>query len=231
MNPPPIVAACIYYRPDPADLRRMCISLENRVQGCVFVDGPFKGVNDDIKSIREEREILRHHSKRVPTYISDSHLYEDEPEKRTFCARLAFAQFPQCTHLLVIDSDEELLTDIPIPDPGMLGVAQIISPSYKLGGATMIRLHDLTPDIRWGPSHFEVSNHGLRYATVHCLKENPHSFKIHHYGNPTKEDKAYQHYNDHLRMRREALGPNNEGEYATPSWVWQTREDTIYGGR
>ena len=224
-----ICAAVIYYRADLKDLQRLCDSLVGRVDCAVFVDGPFEGVSKDVKTIRAERDILGSFRNRVPSYISVAHVFPDEAAKRTFAARLAYESFNTASHLLVIDSDEELLTRVPIPEPSRLGVARIIDRNHVDGGATMIRLHELTPDITWGPSHFEVMNHGLRYSTPFCRPELPHSFKIAHHSHPVKEHEGYEQYNKKIRPTVE--GRHRRPPEVMPSWVYESREDTIYGGR
>lgn len=97
-------------------------------------------------------------------------------------------------------------------------------------GATMLRLHQLTPDITWGPSHFEITSGGQRYSTPHCLPSNPHSFVIKHWGQTVKADRSYQAYNDHQRMRIEATDPRLPGADPIPTWGYQSRDDTIAGG-
>lgn len=229
MNPPPIVASVIYYRPLVDDLARLLDSLQGRVAAAVFVDGPFDGVSSDVKSIRYEREAIERFAETTPTYAAESRVWADEAEKRTFAAQVAYQLFSDvASHLLVIDSDEALETDVPIPPGGQLGVARIIDPHKERGGATMIRLHELSAGLRWGPAHFEVSNYGLRYATPHCLPDLAHSFVIRHYGLPVKPHAGYQRYNDQLRMRREAAGRLGEGDLAIPSWAYQSREQTIF---
>lgn len=98
-------------------------------------------------------------------------------------------------------------------------------------GATMIRHHHLTADLAWGPSHLEVTCRGMRYATPHCLPTNPADFVIRHHGQFLKADREYQRYNDHVRMRVEALGQEGHDDRlaggAFPTWGFQSRADTI----
>ena len=230
-----VAVACIYYRPKPEDFSRMLGSLvEQGIRFGVFVDGPYEGVSRDIKTVRSEREDIDNYRAICEVQgggvvDTESRVWETEAEKRSFAALLAYRLFGDvCSHLLILDSDEELITPVPIPEPGRLGVARIIDPNKPRGGATMIRLHELTDSLRWGPAHFEVANRGVRYATPHCLPDLAHSFTIRHHGLPVKADADYQRYNDHERMRREAAGRGREGDYAYPSWPYQSRESSVY---
>ena len=243
-----ICAAVIWYRDGAATLRRLVESFaaEPGIVAGVFVDGPFEGRARDVKTIREERDAIDQAAGRVRAgrrkrgepdflhYITGSSVYPTEAVKRTVAARLACELFGPASEvgadwLLVIDADEQLTSRIERPALAQLGVALISDPGMYRGGQTMIRLHRLTDSIAWGPSHFEVVNLGLRYATPACLPTNPHHFTIRHYGERVKQDPAYERYNQQERARREHTEPGGV-EVAPPTWYAQSRAETIYGG-
>ena len=230
-----VAVACIYYRPKLADLERMLTSLvEQGIRYAVFADGPYAGYSADIKTIRAEREQIDNYRAVAEfaggdVYETESRVWETEAEKRSFAALMAYRLYGEvCSHLLVLDSDEALESPVPIPPPGQLGVARIIDETKPRNGATMIRLHELSPSLRWGPAHYEVTNNGIAYATPHCLPDRPHSFTIRHYGLQVKEDPAYERYNKVERERREAAGIGRGADYQIPAWAYQSRAETFH---
>ena len=237
---PPIVAAVIHYRSDPDELERMARSLAGRVRGAVFLDGPYQGLSSDVKADRQEREAIARAlpaGSGVQTRLFRGLVYPSEAVKRTAAARAAIMlardardlKGESVRWLLVIDTDEELETDLEPPEErGRCGVAHITDPSSRLGAVTMIRLHELTDSLVWGPSHIEVENRGVRYATPHCLPSNPHSFRIRHYPHVRKPSEAYHRYNRKVRPGIEA---GSTRSIALPIWPFESREDTIYIGK
>jgi hypothetical protein len=227
----------------------MLDSLTGRVDGVVLLDGPFQGVSMDITPRKGEQAAIAK-TAGLEVVAMPGVVYPSEPVKRTVAARIAYSHWPEAEWLLGIDSDEELVSDIVEPARGQLGVAKILDPDWYTrrlcrrrpescvsktmpgGGeecdcpliqdATMIRLHRLSADIAWGPSHFEVTNGGFRYATPHGLPSIPSCMVIKHHG--VKKRGAMKRYNEQVRN-----GVEIEQDTA-PTWSFASNPDTIYTG-
>ena len=228
-----IVAGLIYYRPGAEALERLVRSLEaHGVEGLVAADGPFEGVSRDVKTIRGEWEALR--SFNGQKALISPQVWPSEPVKRTVVNRFAYEHIARVGghHLLGIDADEELLTDIQVPAPGKLGVAKLWLPERddldKLGderAVLHIRLHELSRGLTWGPSHFEMTSHGIRYSMPHCmLGTSAHQLEIMHH--PSEKPAGQLDYNENRRLRVEA-GLDYSAESEIPTWPFASSSETI----
>jgi hypothetical protein len=228
-----IVAGLIFYRCGAEPLDRMLRSLEDHgVDGLVAVDGPFAGVSKDVKTIREEWEALR--SFRGKKALISPQVWASEPVKRNVANRFAYEHIVGAKgghHLLGIDSDEELLSDIDVPAPGKLGVAKLYLPERddldKFGERAVlhIRLHELSRGLTWGPSHFEMTSHGIRYSMPHCvLGSSEHQLEIMHH--PQDKPAGQLEYNEGRRLRVEA-GLDYSADTAIPTWPYASSSETI----
>jgi hypothetical protein len=228
-----IIAGLIFYRNGPEQLDRLLRSLEaNGVDRLVAADGPFRGVSKDVKTVREEWEVLR--SFKGNKLLLSPQVYESEAIKRTIVNRMAYHHMAKGGghHLLGIDADEELLTPIPIPEWGKLGVAKLHLPERedldKFGERAVlhIRLHQLSAGLTWGPSHFEMTSHGIRYSMPHCiLGSTDYTFEIMHH--PHEKSEEYIRYNERIRPSVE-MGVEPEREI--PTWPHTKRAETLYVG-
>ena len=52
-----IIAAVIWYRQHPSHLERLLVSLSGRVDGAVFVDGPYRGLSTVAVSTSDEYDM------------------------------------------------------------------------------------------------------------------------------------------------------------------------------
>lgn len=228
-----IVAQVIYYRPGAEALDRLLRSLEaHGVEGLVAADGPFKGVSRDVKTVRAEWDVLRGFKGRK--VLIAPQVWPSEPVKRTVCARMAWQHLVRPRyghhHILSIDADEELLTDIELPQPGKLGVAKVYVPErpvlaeeYGEAAVLHIRLHELSAGLTWGPSHFEATSHGIRYSMPHCRPgTSSHQLEIMHH--PVPKSAAYRRYNEQRRMLDE-VGVDRLGQI--PTWGLAASSETI----
>ena len=247
-----IVAAIRYYRNGPQMLERVLESLCGRVQGVALLDGPYEGVSRDIRPRRGEQAVIQRYARsgRIEVVNIPATVWPSEPVKMTVAARVCKGEWPNAEWLLGIDTDEELISAIDVPPVGQLGVALIVDPPWQqrklcritprgcidrerrgescdcppLANATMIRLHRLTHDLTWGPSHFEVSTGGLRYATPHGLPDAGHCMVIQHHG--THKRGAMRRYNDVIRDQVEMTSDVDASW--RPMWSYASRPGTVY---
>ena len=229
-----IVAGLIWYRSGAEALERLVRSLEaHGVDGLVACDGPFDGVSRDVSTRRDEWAALR--SFRGKKALISPQVWPSEPAKRNVVNRFAYHHIVDGRgghHLLGIDGDEELLTDIQVPQPGKLGVAKLHLPErddleHKFGERAVlhIRLHELSAGLTWGPSHFEMTSHGIRYSMPHCiLGSSSHQLEILHH--PHERPEGQQRYNDGRRLQVEA-GLDYTADTAIPTWPFASSSETI----
>ena len=229
-----IVAGVIFYRSGGEALERLVRSLEEHgVEGLVAVDGPFEGVSRDVATRRDEWAALR--SFRGRKALISPQVWPSEPAKRNVANRFAYEHIVKATgghHLLGIDSDEELLTDIELPPLGKLGVAKLHLPERddlerKFGERAVlhIRVHELSRGLTWGPSHFEMTSHGIRYSMPHCiLGSSAHQLEILHH--PHEKPEGQLRYNEGHRLRVEA-GMDYLADTAIPTWPFASSSETV----
>lgn len=225
-----IIAGLIFYRCGGETLERLVRSLEaHGVEGLVAVDGPFEGVSHDVKTIRSEWAALRGFSGHK--VLVSPQVWESEPAKRNVANRMAYEYVARGGghHLLVIDADEELLTPVEVPQPGQLGVAKLYLPERDdLDGERAvlhIRLHELSRGLTWGPSHFEMTSHRIRYSMPHCrLGTSAHQLEIMHHAQPKPDGQLA--YNERRRLLVEA-GIGAEADRAIPTWPFASSSETI----
>ena len=227
-----IIAGLIFYRCGGPTLARLLRSLEEaQVGGLVAVDGPFRGVSRDVSTRREEWEVLR--TFKGQKVLVSPQVWDSEPAKRNVANRMAYEYIAKGPghHLLGIDADEELLGDIQVPQPGKLGVAKLYLPERddldKFGERAVlhIRLHELSRGLTWGPSHFEMTSHGIRYSMPHCmLGTSDHQLEILHHANPKPEGQL--EYNERERLLVEA-GTDYTADNEIPTWPFASSSETI----
>ena len=126
--------------------------------------------------------------------VERGRVYDSEAVKRTFTGRLAYERFPRVDRLLVIDSDEELRSDIPEGCP--------VVGKWTLGPTTnrMIRVYDLTPTSVWGPQHWHIEDQGRMYhETPEDEFDAMPTFEMFHNLQHKRIQKEYDRYNVDMR--------------------------------
>lgn len=158
------------------------------------MDGPYKGLSNELLSPADNYEVLYNASKDMDVVVLPGQIWESEAKKRTYTARAAGEMFPRSDRLLVIDGDEQLLSDIPQGCP-VVGV-------WKLGPTTnkMIRVYELTPTITWGPQHWHITDGQRKYhETPEEVFDTYPTFEMYHNLQEKRIQEEYDRYNVDMR--------------------------------
>jgi hypothetical protein len=225
------IAAVIFYKQHPDRLHRLVTSLAGRCQGIVALDGPYHGLSTEPQSPRDNYEALYDAcaSKELDCAIWQGRIWSGEPQKRTAAAREAHILGSHRTSnpwLLVIDSDEWLLTDIDWTKVSQHGTAILHNytddkpdPGTAGDGSKMVRLYPNTPELVWGPAHFDVRDIGKRHTYSGWEKglanDDDPAFTIAHDQSNKLIKAEYDAYNDGLRIKAEGKMMRVVQDYTT----------------
>lgn len=159
----------------------------------VAFDGPYKGLSSEPHSPLDNWDVFTGYPYGI--YMRLGSVWESEAAKRTAVARTAYKNFyPAVDRLLIIDGDEELLSDIP-DGPIVVG-------KWSNGPTTskMIRVMPLTSTITWGPQHWHIEDEEVMYHETpeEEFDSYPTFDMAHHLGAKRIQD-AYDRYNVDMR--------------------------------
>lgn len=219
---PCIIAAVIWYKQTPERLERLVRSLKDRCQGIVGLDGPYVGLSADEQSPADNYEAISGTADElgIAWDLFCGQGWTGEPQKRTAAARaaleLALNLEPEAEPwLLIIDSDEWLLSDINADPVIAYGHGSAQLQSYRDGepvdeggtGSKMVRLVPNTMHLLWGPAHFDLRDMSIpkTYSGWEraLINEEVPAFTLGHDLGEKVIQAEYDAYNDVRRVRAE----------------------------
>lgn len=227
--PGPVIACCIFYKPDLTKVRRLIESLQGRVAGAVFIDGPYLGLSPEAESSQETIDTIRFAGQdfSVPTRVYKGRVWSSEPAKRTASARAALDFHHDLEDaldyggnsqpwFLYIDSDEFLMSDIDWDVVGKYGYGSAILRNWdgdtptgtgEGEGARMARLFPNSPGIVFGPAHYDLMDNELPQTymgwDVGLVNNMQPAFALGHDQGKKLIETEYQAYNDGIRHMHE----------------------------